>query len=87
MIGNQVARKPQIALHLLARQMHQPVTRIGRGVLWTDTRHVLGEPGTPPVQPTRSASTVAGIVGNCTNSTRTAGSICAHAEVTDGLRS
>ena len=29
---------------------------------------------------------MAGIVGNCPNSTRTANSICAHADVVDGLR-
>ena len=41
----------------------------------------------PPVQPTRWARTVAGIVGYCPSSTRTAISICAHADTVDGARS
>jgi hypothetical protein len=41
----------------------------------------------PPVHPTRSAITVAGIVGNCLSSARTTGSICAHADVVTAARS
>ena len=63
MIRDQLAGEPQIALHLLAGQMHQPVTRISRGVLRADPSDVLANHECPPVQPTRCAITAADIVG------------------------
>jgi hypothetical protein len=87
MIRNQLTREPQIALHLLAGQMHQTVARISRGVLRADTCDVLGEQECLPVQLTRSAITVAGIVGYAPSSARTASSICAHADVVTAARS
>jgi hypothetical protein len=37
-------REPQVALHLIARVVNDPISRIARGVLGSDRRDVLAEP-------------------------------------------
>lgn len=73
----------------VARKDHGRVVILAHlGSAHTDAElGVLLHAAQPPVQPTRWAITLAAMVGYCRNIARTAGSICAHADVVTGARS
>ena len=72
----------------LARPMHQPIRRIGRGVLGPHPpRRSPGTTMIDPVQPTRSAITVAGICGYSASNARIRGSNALNADDATGARS
>ena len=65
--GNAARRQPQIARRGITRLPDQPVGLIDRSTLRPQPIHVFREHRIDPVQPTGSASTVAGMSGVCSN--------------------
>ena len=69
-------------MDLVARRILQPVRRVLRRQLGRNTATRFRNHDGDPVQPTRSAITVAGINGNSTNKARTRGSNASNADGT-----
>ena len=73
-------REPQITLDLITTSIHDPVGWIFRRVLDPKPRDLLRNHDCDPGHPTRSASTVAGIVGNSASHCRTCASNASNAD-------